>query len=61
MSDKNLQQLENKVNFQLQLIDEWLKKNKLTLNYSKTIYLLTSKQPHVPVSAKFNLNRNQKK
>jgi len=32
---------------QLQLIDGFLRKNKLTLNYSKTTYLLFNKQPNV--------------
>ena len=36
----NLLRLEHKVNFQLQLVDKWLRKNKLTLNLSKTTYLL---------------------
>jgi len=59
MSDKNFRQLENKGNYQLQLINQRLKKNKLTLNYSKNTYLLFNKQPHVPVSSKFNLYLNQ--
>ena len=32
----NLSNLEQKVNYQLQLIHQWLKGNKLALNYSKT-------------------------
>ena len=55
LADNNLLRLEHKVNFQLQLVDKWLRKNRLTLNLSKTMYLLFSKQPHVPISSKFNL------
>ena len=61
LADNNLLQLEHKVNFQLQLVDKWLRKNKLTLNLFKTTYLLFNKQPYVPISSKFNLSNNQKK
>ena len=44
LCDANLSRLENKVNTQLQYIDQWLHQNKLTLNYSKTTYLLSNKQ-----------------
>ena len=59
-ADNNLLRLEHKVNFQLQLVDKWLRKNKLTLNLSKTTYLLFNKQPLVPISSKFNLFITQK-
>ena len=61
LTDNNLLRLEHKIHFQLQLVDKWLRKNKLTLNLSKTTYLLFNKQPHVPISSKFNLFINQKK
>ena len=61
LADNNLFRLDYKVNFQLQLVDKWLKKNKLTLNLSKTTYMLLNKQPHVSISSKFNLFINQKK
>ena len=61
LSDNNLLRLEHKVNSQLQLVDKLQRKNKLTLNLSKTTYLLFNKQPHVPISSKFNLFINQKK
>ena len=38
--DDELSRLEHRVNSQLQLIDKWLRKNKLTLNLSKTTYML---------------------
>ena len=59
LSDINLSNLEQKVNYQLQLIHQWLKRNKLTLNYSKTTYLLFNKQPHVQVCSKFRLHINK--
>ena len=38
-SKTNLSDLEQKVNYQLQLIYQWLKRDRLTLNYSKNTYL----------------------
>ena len=38
---------------------QWLKRNKLTLNYSKTTYLLFNKQSHVQVCSKFRLYMNK--
>ena len=55
LSDANLSRLENGVNTQLRHIDHWLIHNKLSLNYSKTMYLLFNKQPNVPISSKFSL------
>ena len=59
LSDINLSNLEQKVNHQLQLIHQWLKTKKLTLNYSKTTYLLFNRQPHVLVCSKFRLHINK--
>ena len=59
LSDINLSNLEQKVNYQLQLIHQWLKRNKLTLNYSKTAYHLFNKQPHAQVCSKFRLHINK--
>ena len=59
LADNNLSRLEHKVNSQLQPIDKWLKKNKLTLNLSKTTYLLFNKQPHVPISPKLFINQKK--
>ena len=53
--------IEQRVNSQLQLIDKWLRKNKLTLNLSKTMNLLLfNKQPRVLVTSKFNLLNKKK-
>ena len=59
LSEINLSNLEQKVNYQLQFIHQLLKRNKLTLNYSKTTYLLFNKQPHVQVCSKFRLHINK--
>jgi len=58
LANKNLSDLEHKTNSQLQLIDAWLKNNKLSLNYTKTTYLLFNKHPHLPVNSKFTLSIN---
>ena len=58
LPDLNLSNLEHKVNYQLQLIHQRLKRNKLTSNYLKTTYLLFNKQPHVQVCSKFRLQIN---
>ena len=60
LSDANLSRLENRVNTQLHYIAQWFNQNKLTLNYSKTTYLLFNKRPHGPISSKFLLHINQK-
>ena len=44
LADDYLLGLEYKVNSQLQLVDEWLRKRKFTLNLSKTTYLFRSAQ-----------------
>ena len=59
LSDKNLTDLENRANDQLKNIDIWLRYNKLSLNYSKTKYILINKQPQISVQYKFKLVINQ--
>ena len=44
MSDLNLTSLQNQVNIQLKNIDFWLRNNKLSLNFSKSTFLLIHKQ-----------------
>jgi len=48
------------VNDQTQCISAWLQKNKLSLNYSKTTYLLFNTYPHQAVCSKFRIMLNQK-
>ena len=40
MKDKNLLQLQKKVNCELAIVDEWMKLNRLSLNYSKSTYFI---------------------
>ena len=61
MADKNLDTLEKRVNSDLKLIDDWLQNNKLSLNYSKTCYLLFSKHHHISVNSKFSVHMNHSK
>ena len=59
LSDKSLVSLETKVNTQLQNIDIWLRRNKLSLNYSKTTYLLCNKHPYQSIKTKFTVVMNE--
>ena len=43
LSHNNLFKLEKKVNIQMHHVDNWMFQNKLSLNYSKTTYLLFNK------------------
>ena len=58
LADSNLNNLENRVNHQLHEIDYWLRKNKLSLNYVKTNYMIINKQPRTKVDCEFNLHIN---
>ena len=49
-----------KVNEQIRHVDYWLCKNKLSLNYSKTNYLLILKQPKKTVHENFVIHLNDK-
>ena len=46
LSDSNINSLINQVNNELNIIDLWLRKNKLSLNYSKTSFIIFNKQPN---------------
>ena len=61
IAEKNLDTLEKRVNSELKLIDDWLQNNKLSLNYSKTCYLLFTKHPHISVNSKFSVHMNHSK
>ena len=60
LSDKSLVSLETKVNAQLQTVDIWVRRNKLSLNYSKTTYLLCNKHPYQSIKTKFTVVMNEK-
>ena len=60
LSDFNLTVLENRVNSELRKIDIWLRKNELSLNYSKTNYIVYDKQqPYKICNNEFKLIVNQ--
>ena len=59
LSVKNLNNLENKVNYELNKIDYWLNKNKLSLNYTKTSYMSINKRPKISCIAEFRLQLNK--
>ena len=58
-ADKNLSNLEKNFNSQLQRINSWLKNNKLSLNYSKTTFLLINKHPYLSVKSEFTISINE--
>ena len=43
---------------ELKKIDEWLRQNKLSLNYPKKNFIFINKYPHKSVSASLNLILN---
>ena len=59
LSDKNLTDRENRANDQRKNIDIWLRSDELSLNYSKTKYILINKHPQISVQYKFKLMINQ--
>ena len=60
LSDSNINSLINRVNNELNIIDLWLRKNKLSLNYSKTSFIIFNKQPNktFDYEFKFKINNN---
>jgi len=55
LTNCNLSTLNEKVNFGLNKVANWLNSNKLSLNYSKTKYFLISPKSKVSRSHNFNL------
>ena len=51
----NLLELEKKVNIQMHYINNWMCQNKLSLNYSKTTYLLFYKHIYLVQSTNFKV------
>ena len=58
LEGKDLKTLQIVVNTELQKIDNWLRRNKLSLNYSKTNFLLINKHPHKKLECNFTLSIN---
>ena len=55
LSDSSILNLERRVNAQLENIDKWFRMNKISLNYSKTNYMIFNKHPHKTCNYEFNL------
>ena len=55
LADKNLQSLEQNVNYELNKINHWLQINKLTLSHSKTNYMQINKTPLYVRASTFKL------
>ena len=58
MSDLNLTSLQNRINIELKNIDFWLRKNKLSSNFSKSTFLLIHKQPSRTIKSTFEIKIN---
>ena len=58
LSDSNINSLINRVNNELYIIDLWLRKNKLFLNYSRTSFIIFNKQPNKTCDYEFKLKIN---
>ena len=56
LADENLSFLEHKVNEELSILNGWFCKKKLSINHTKTSYLLLNKIPHKPENHAFNLS-----
>ena len=58
LSDSSILNLERRVNEQLENIDKWFCINKLSLNYSKTNFMIFNKHPHKTCNYDFKLEIN---
>jgi len=58
-SDNNLGKLQNLVNHEMTKVMDWLTANKLSLNISKTKYMLTTNKHVSTESFVINANRNR--
>ena len=59
MSDANLESLQSRVNCELNKTTNWFRRNKLSLNYQKSNYVLINKVPQKFISAPFTLTINK--
>ena len=55
ISDKDLDSLETRANKEISKIDLWLRKNKLSLNYSKSNYMIVNGNPKKTIDDNFKL------
>ena len=54
MSNSSFNILQTTVNLELYKIDQWLRANKLSLNYNKTNFMLLTSRKHNPASFKLS-------
>ena len=59
ISNKDLTILENEANKELKKIDNWMKCNKLSVNYSKTSYMIISNKCLKSSACKININNTE--
>ena len=59
LSDRDLNSLKYKVNNELNKVDFWFHINKLSLNYSKTNYIIYNIQPHKTCKDEFTIVMNK--
>ena len=55
LSNSNINSLKNRVNNELYIIDLWLRKNKLSLNYCKASFIIFNKQQNKTCDYEFKL------
>ena len=53
MKNKNINQLQQQVNRELDIIDEWMKCNRLSLNYAKISYIVYTPKCNSIISENF--------
>ena len=59
LSDRDLNSLKYKASNELKKVDFWLRMNKLSLNYSKTNYIIYNNQPHKTCKDEFIIVMNK--
>ena len=60
LSDSTLSKLERNVNLEIKKVATWLNENKLSLNYTKTAYMLITPQKCDDISFKLQISENKK-
>ena len=58
LSETNLKELESRVNEELKNLNEWFCRNKLSVNYSKTKFMIINKIPHKSIDEPFKIALN---
>ena len=58
LSETNLKELESRVNEEFKNLNEWFCRNKLSVNYSKTKFMIINKIPHKSIDEPFKIALN---